>query len=59
MRVGALELDAAAEGAAPAESVEVDPQGMAAKETSSAIAASPSAAIADTNHPLGVVCVAA
>ena len=49
----------ALEGAAPAESVEVDPQGMVAKKTSSEIAASPSAAIADTNHPLGVVCVAA
>ena len=59
MRVGALELDAAAEGAAPAESVEVDPQGMTAKKTSSESAASPSAAIDDTNHPLGVVCVAA
>ena len=59
MRVGALELDAAAEGAAPAESVEVDPLGMVAKQASSEIAASPSAAIADTNHPLGVVCVAA
>ena len=49
----------AAEGAAPAESVEVDPQGMTAKKTSSESAASPSAAIDDTNHPLGVVCVAA
>ena len=49
----------AAEGAAPAESVEVDPQGMVAKKTSSESAASPSAAIDDTNHPLGVVCVAA
>ena len=53
----------AAEGAAPdfsgaAESV-VDPQGMVAKKTSSESAASPSAAIDDTNHPLGVVCVAA
>ena len=42
-----------------AESVEVDPQGMTAKKTSSESAASPSAAIDDTNHPLGVVCVAA
>ena len=49
----------AAEGAAAAESVEVDPQGMVAKKTSSESAASPSAAIDDTNHPLGVVCSAA
>merc|ERR1711924_22983 len=49
----------AAEGAAPAESLEVEPQGMVAKKTSSESAASPSAAIDDTNHPLGVVCSAA
>ena len=49
----------AAEGAAAAESVEVDPQGMVAKKTSSESTASSSAAIDDTNHPLGVVCVAA
>ena len=49
----------AARRAAPGKSVEVQPLWMTAKKTSSESAASPSAAIDDTNHPLGVVCVAA
>ena len=49
----------AAKGAAPAESVEVEPLGMFAKKTSSESVGSQLAATDDTNHPLGVVCVAA
>jgi len=49
----------AARSAAPGESLALQPLGMVAKKTSSESAASPSVAIDDTNHPLGVVCVAA